>query len=105
MTSKFPYGGFRWLETDEIDNLYIKTINFDAEICYILEVDLDYPKNLHDNHSDYPLAVEKKIITEDKISPVNQEFLKINKEKFRPSTKLVPDLHNKIKDNAQSTGG
>ena len=87
MTSKFPYGGFRWLETDEID----------AEICYILRVDLDYPKHLHDNHSDYPLAVEKKIITEDQISPVNQEFLKINKEKFRPSTKLVPDLHNKIK--------
>ena len=60
-------------------------------------MDLDYPKHLHDNHSDYPLAVEKKIITEYQISPVNQEFLKINKEKFRPSTKLVPDLHNKIK--------
>ena len=88
---------FRWLETDEIDNLDIKTINSDGEICYILEADLDYPKHLHDNHSDYPLAVEKKIITEDQISPVNQEFLKINKEKFRPSTKLVPDLHNKIK--------
>ena len=97
MMSKLPYGGFRWLETDEIDNLDIKTINSDGEICYILEVDLDYPKHLHDNHSDYPLAVEKKIITEDQISPVNQEFLKINKEKFRPSTKLVPDLHNKIK--------
>ena len=97
MMSKVPYGGFRWLETNEIDNLDIKTINSDGEICFILEVDLDYPKHLHDNHSDYPLAVEKKIITEDQISPVNQEFLKINKEKFRPSTKLVPDLHNKIK--------
>ena len=95
--SKLPYGGFRWLETDEIDKLDIKTINSDGEICYILEVDLEYPKHLHDIHSDYPLAVEKKIITEDQIIPVNQEFLKINKEKFRPSTKLVPDLHNKIK--------
>ena len=97
MMSKLPYGGFRWLETNEIDNLDIKTINSDGEICYILEVDLDYPKHLHDNHSDYPLAVEKKIIIEDQISQVNQEFLKINKEKFRPSTKLVLDLHNKIK--------
>ena len=76
MMSKLPYGGFRWLETDEIDNLDIKTINSDGEICYILEVDLDYPKHLHDNHSDYPSAEKKKIITEDQISPVNQEFLK-----------------------------
>ena len=116
--------GLDGLKQTKIDNLDIKTINSDGEICYILEVDLDYPKHLHDNHSDYPLAVEKKIITEDQISPVNQEFLKINKEKFRPSTKLVPDLHNKIKyvcslrklatlskqracskENTQSTGG
>ena len=48
MMSKLPYGGFRWLETDEIDNLDIKTIDSDGEICYILEVDLDDPKHLHD---------------------------------------------------------
>ena len=26
---------------------------------YILEVDLEYPKRLHDIHNDYPLAPEK----------------------------------------------
>ena len=32
---------------------------------YILEVDLDYPENLHEEHSDYPMAPDKiKIKTE-----------------------------------------
>ena len=26
---------------------------------YVLDVDLDYPKKLHDIHNDYPLAPEK----------------------------------------------
>ena len=77
MMSKLPYGGFRWLETDEIDNLYIKTINSDGEICYILEVDLDYPKHLHDNHSDYPLAVEKKKLPKIKLVQSTKSFLKL----------------------------
>ena len=43
----------------------------------ILEVDLEYPKNLHDLHNDYPLAPER---------------LLINKVE-----KLVPNLRNKTK--------
>lgn len=35
----------------------------DSETGYILEVDLEYSDDLHDNHSDYPLAPKNKIIT------------------------------------------
>ena len=36
---------------------------------YILEVDLKYPENLHDLHSDYTLAPEKRTVTDDMLSP------------------------------------
>ena len=53
--SKFlPYGGFKWSNTD-IDILNIPD---DSLKGYILEVDLEYPKELHDLHSDFPLAPE-----------------------------------------------
>ena len=38
----------------------LRTIGPDAEIGWILEVDLEYPDVLHDLHNDYPLAAERK---------------------------------------------
>ena len=38
------------------------TIGPDAEVGFILEVDLKYPDELHDLHNDYPLAAERKIV-------------------------------------------
>lgn len=55
-----PYDGFRWLERKEIDARLnaetIAAIADDAQIGYLLEVDLEYPIAIHDAHSDYPLA-------------------------------------------------
>jgi len=44
---------------DEIRNLDIMNIPDDNPTGYILEVDLEYPHNLHKLHNDYPLAPEK----------------------------------------------
>ena len=35
----------------------------------ILEVDLEYPKELHELHNDYPLAAEKIKVTKEMLSP------------------------------------
>ena len=35
----------------------------------ILEVDLEYPKELHELHNDYPLAAEKMKVTKEMLSP------------------------------------
>ncbi len=36
---------------------------------YILEVDLEYPVNLHENHGSFPLAPEKLAISSGMLSP------------------------------------
>ena len=60
MSKCLPYGDFKWSSTD-IDVLNVPD---DSRKGYILEVDLSYPKELHDAHSDLPLASENKIDNE-----------------------------------------
>ncbi|GFY21886.1 c2H2-type domain-containing protein [Trichonephila clavipes] len=40
--------------------LLISDIVHESDVGYILEVDLEYPSDLHDKHSDFPLAPENK---------------------------------------------
>ena len=54
MTEPLPYGNFEWFNPAHITNDFMKDYNNDGEDCYILEVDLEYPKQLHDKHNDYP---------------------------------------------------
>lgn len=62
MMKPLPIGGFKWMTEDEKGNW----IN---ETC-VLEVDLEYPKELHDLHNDYPLALERlKIGNVEKLIP------------------------------------
>ena len=64
-------------------------------IGLILEVDLEYPKELHDLHNGYPLAPEKMTITEDMLS----EYCNKIKDKFNLTVgnvqKLVTTLSGK----------
>ena len=44
------------------------SINEKRHVGHILEVDLKYPKELHELHNDYPLAPEKLFVTNDILS-------------------------------------
>lgn len=56
MTQYLPHKNLDWVE--DIDSLDFNLPN-DSPIGYILEVDLDYPEEIHDRQKDLPMAPEK----------------------------------------------
>ena len=55
MSQKLPINGFKWIEdTSRITEEFIKHYSENDNKGYILEVDVKYPKKLHDLHSDLP---------------------------------------------------
>ena len=59
MSKKLPTGGFMWMTEKEIKTLFENQIvQVWEKMPSILVVDLEYPKELHDLHSDYPLCAE-----------------------------------------------
>ena len=78
MSQKLPVNGFKWIKnTSKIDEKLIKNYDEDSDNGYIFEVDVEYPRRLHDLHSDLPFLPKR---------------MKINKCK-----KLVCNLHDKKK--------
>ena len=60
MPQKLPVNGFKWVEdTSEINEEFIKNYDENNDKGYILEVDIKYPKKLHDLHSDLPFLPER----------------------------------------------
>ena len=62
---------------------------------YILEVDLEYPKNLHYEHSDYPLASEKINIQKEWLSDYCSDIVNENNITKQSIKELVPNVMNK----------
>ena len=97
MSQYLPTGGFRWMTQKQIDKIDLTKYKEDSDKGIILEVDLEYPEELHDLHNDYPLAAEKIKETKKMLSPYCEEI----RDKFKISTglvhKLIPTLNNKEK--------
>ena len=60
MSQKLPISCFEWMTDKELENLFNNQIIqvWEKTPC-ILEVDLEYPEELHDLHNDYPLCPER----------------------------------------------
>ena len=53
VSQKLPVNGFKWIKNvTEIDETFIKNYVEDSDKGYIFEVDVKYPRRLHDLHSD-----------------------------------------------------
>ena len=63
MSQKLPVNGFKSVEgLSKFNESFIKDYNENSDKGYFLEVDVEYPKNLHNLHSDLPYLPERKKI-------------------------------------------
>ena len=68
MSKKLPVNGFKWIDNNKtvgpsakhvINEDFIKNYNENNDKGFILEVDVKYPKRLHELHSDLPFLSER----------------------------------------------
>ena len=60
MSEPLPVDGFDWIkDLSKIDEDFIKNYDKNSDKGYILEVDVKYPKSLHDLHNDLPFLPER----------------------------------------------
>ena len=94
MSQPLPTGGFKWV--DGCDKL-AETITehpADSHEGFILEVDLEYPEELHNAHNAYPLAPERMTVKKEWMSEYQHELLDAGVASSEVE-KLVPNLYNK----------
>ena len=73
MSEYLPYEGFEWLKN--VDEFDVMSVSEKGPTGYFLEVDLQYPDELHELHSDYPLAPEKLAVSSNMLSKYCKKLL------------------------------
>ena len=66
LSEYLPYSDFKCLKN--VDKFDVNSISEKNPVGYFLEVDLEYPVELHELHSDYPLAPEKLAVSSSMLS-------------------------------------
>ena len=95
VTEYLPYGGFEWMTAEEINNFDLRLIRKDSPEGYILEVDLEYPIELHDYFDDYPPSPEKLKATNNMLSKYCSDIANKHGIRVGKVNKLIPSLANK----------
>ena len=94
MSQSLPVGDFKWLPPEDF---ILDNYTDDTRKGVILEVDLEYPEELHHLHNDYPLASEKILIADHMLSPYCKGLKDSENISIGKVRKLVPNLMNKEK--------
>ena len=100
MNQSLPMSDFSWIDELEYENIDWENMPTNDETGYILEVDLEYPDNLHDLHNDFPLGPEKMKISNQNLSEYQKnllEYLKNFGYRRAPTEKLLTTFYDKDK--------
>ena len=85
MSQPLPTGGFKWVDVNpnEISELATRT-----DKVYLLEVDVSYPKKLHNPHNDLPFMCERM-----EINGVEKLVPSLRDKRIIRSIAMVKDLY------------
>ena len=97
INQSLSYIDFNFLTEKEINEFCLDCISENSPIGYTLEVDLEYCKELHDSHSDYPLAPENLEISSNMLSKYCSDIANKFGIKVGGVNKLVRNLRDKVK--------
>ena len=92
MIQNLPYGGFEWINPESFN---LSDVRDDSEVGHILEVDLTYPKELHDAHNEYPYCCEHTTLNDDVLSPYAKHIAKKHELVGGKNSILVSSLTDK----------
>ena len=96
MVQSLPKSGFHFVDVESHKDEVLNAEE-DSDNGYIVEVDLEYPEELHDLHNDYPLAPERVAVDNDMLSKYAKSSKNSMNMKGAIVEKLVPNLNNKYK--------
>ena len=94
MSQKLPIGQIKWAKKMP----KIEEWNENDDYAYILEVDLEYPNHLHDEHCDYPLAPENIHVMENMLSEHQRDLHRHYYKGKEPSNEKQAKLILNVKD-------
>ena len=95
MSQYLPTGNFKWMSDKEIKRIDLGNYKADGKKGLILEVDLEYPQELHDLHNDYPLAPEKTKVSSGMLSDYSKKIADKYNISIGLVNKLIPTLRDK----------
>lgn len=101
LSDYLPTGDFKWLTEEKISILNVSNLPEDNDKGYIIECDLEYSTDLHASHSDYLLAPERMVVSDEMLSAHSNKMWRDIQDHYTSAikrtktSKLIPNLYNK----------
>ena len=92
MSEYLPQRDFKWVEVNNETTNKVLNTSDDSLYGYFIEVDLEFPENLHDIYNDLPMAPEKIKLSEEMLSPIQLKIKNKYDIKAGVTNKLIPTL-------------
>jgi hypothetical protein len=94
LSQPLPYKHLTWCDQEEIDYLFkiIKDIPDDSMIGFTIKCDIEYPKELHKMHNNYPFLPINRKVEYSELSDYQKDLIP---GKHPTTNKLIIDLYDK----------